>query len=881
MTEAERFDRICSIFESVRELNGAELASKLEKLCANDDGIRAEVEEMLGVHASASPLDQSSEALLDRLVGAPAIDRKPEIDRYEIGERIGEGGMGVVYGAQMRNPSRSVAIKVIRLGMDSERVIARFELERRALARMEHPNIASVLDAGVTSDGRPYFAMELVRGESIVNYCDAHAKGTGARLRLFIQVCHAIQHAHQKGIIHRDIKPSNVIVAEHDGVEVPKVIDFGIAKATQGDMMPETTMTMHSHAIGTPAYMSPEQADQTLGDVDTRTDVYSLGVLLYEMLTGSTPLTREELTGKSYREMIECIRDKEPPRPSVRVSTWAKTGESELGRVPSIEPGRLSGDLDWIVMKCLEKDPSRRYNTVGSLSEDLVRHLRNEPVLARPASRVYIAQKFVRRHRGQVVAVTALLLVLVFGVIGTTIGMVWALDERAKAEKLAESEYAAQLEATAAAERAVLEAETAEDLSRFFIMDVLSAADPSRTTDRELTVRQALVNASENIEGKFEDRPDVESRIHNALGFLFGQLGSPELAERHHIREWEIAEEENGELSIDAARMMHSVVGSLARQGRDSEAIELTRRQLRVIEQLGTPEAEMLKPRAVGNLGALLVRTGRNSEAAPILEETLVLKREIYGDRHPTTLSTLNNLSSVLVDIGELDRAIILAAEAHNGRIEVLGEGDPRTFVSLLNYASALTESERFDESLPMLEDGVSRAQDRLGKDHPTSMDIANSYARALLEHGDYEASEGIARDIVCESTQADPEMIQTRTHTAHTILASSLNNQSKHDEALQYTSELITALRSSERTNHFLMHEYLRIHGQTLTALNHFEEAESVLLEAWDLANVDGYETQTPIALLGVIVHLYQSWLRVEPSEETDEKLRRWSQHE
>jgi eukaryotic-like serine/threonine-protein kinase len=880
MTEAERFEQVCTIFEAVRELPLQEQQGMLDKLCTDDDELRDEVESMLGVHRVESPLDQSSDKLLiDRIVDAATSEHKPEIDRYEIGERLGAGGMGVVYRAQMRKPERAVAIKVIRLGMDTEGVLARFELERRALARMEHPNIASVLDAGVTRDGRPYFAMELVRGESIVNYCDTHSLDTSARLRLFIQVCHAIQHAHQKGIIHRDIKPSNVIVAEHDGAEVPKVIDFGIAKATQGDMMPDSTMTMHSHAIGTPAYMSPEQADYTLGDVDTRTDVYSLGVLLYELLTGSTPLTHEELTGKNYQEMIECIREKDPPRPSVRVSTWAKTGESAPGRVGSIEPGRLRGDLDWIVMKCLEKDQSRRYDTVRGLSDDIEHHLRNEPVLARPASRVYLAQKFVRRHRGQVIAVSALLLVLVLGVIGTSIGMAWALDEQAKAQELAESEYAAQLEATAAAERAVLEAKTAEDLSRFFIMDVLSAADPSRTTDRELTVREALTNASENIEGKFNDRPDVESRIHNALGFLFGQLGAPELAEQHHIREWEIAEEENGELSIDAARMMHSVVGSLARQGRDADAIELTRRQLRVIEELGTPEAEMLRPRAVGNLGALLVRTGRYDEAAPILEETLVLKRELYGDRHPTTLSTLNNLSSVLADIGELDRAIELAAESHEGRVEVLGMGDPRTFVSLLNYASALTEADRFDESLPLLKDGVTRAHDQLGTDHPTSIDITNTYVKSLIEHDDLETSEEIAHDNVLESIRIDPQMMQVRTHTAHTLIASSLNKQLRHDEALEYTTKLITTLKANELSSSIFMPEYLRIHGKTLTALNQYDEAEGVLMEAWDLAQSNSTEDSKQEVLLTAIVELYNDWHRAEPSAVTEEKLRRWNQ--
>ena len=879
MTEAERFEQVCTIFEAVRELPLQEQQGMLDKLCADDDALRDEVESMLGVHRVESPLDQSSDKLLiDRIVDAATAEHKPEIDRYEIGERLGAGGMGVVYRAQMRKPERAVAIKVIRLGMGTEGVLARFELERRALARMEHPNIASVLDAGVTRDGRPYFAMELVRGESIVNYCDTHLLDTSARLRLFIQVCHAIQHAHQKGIIHRDIKPSNVIVAEHDGAEVPKVIDFGIAKATQGDMMPDSTMTMHTHAIGTPAYMSPEQADYTLGDVDTRTDVYSLGVLLYELLTGSTPLTHEELTGKNYQEMIECIREKDPPRPSVRVSTWAKTGESAPGRVGSIEPGRLRGDLDWIVMKCLEKDQSRRYDTVRGLSDDIEHHLRNEPVLARPASRVYLAQKFVRRHRGQVFAVSALLLVLVLGVIGTSIGMVWALDEQAKAQELAESEYAAQLEATAAAERAVLEAKTAEDLSKFFIMDVLSAADPSRTADRELTVREALTNASESIEGKFNDRPDVESRIHNALGFLFGQLGAPELAEKHHIREWEIAEEENGNFSIDAARMMHSVVGSLARQGRDSEAIELTRHQLRVIEQLGTPEAEMLKPRAIGNLGALLVRTGRNKEAAPILEETLALKREIYGDRHPTTLSTINNLASVLGQTGDAERALPLAIEAYQGRIDVLGEGDPRSFNSLNNLAHTYSRLDRHDEGVELIRDGFEQAKERLGPEHPTTLDLGNTYSGLLITAGELDLAEQITRKQLFALKAIDETMTKERSLTALSNLASCLSKQERYGEAADVSGGIVESARSIYPEHHSRLIELLRQHGEILTKHQKFEQAELVLLEAWDGTEREETADAQYRLLIETIVEHYKSRNANAQDEQLEAQIRLWT---
>lgn len=876
MTEAERFDQVCSIFEQVRELEPELQTERLIELCSDDEDLLKAVQGMLGVHQTESPLDQPSNLLpLDALVSKESFDRVPQIDRYEIGKRIGEGGMGMVYAAEMRNPRRPVAIKVIRLGMNSQRVMERFDLERQAIARMEHPNIATILDAGVTADGRPYFAMELIRGQTIVQQIENSKLESQECIELIIQVCNAIQHAHQRGIIHRDIKPSNIIVTQSDGEMIPKVIDFGIAKATQDNLELDSTMTAHAQAIGTPAYMSPEQADPSVGDVDTRTDVYSLGVILYEILTRSTPLVQEDLAQQSYSDMLQIIRDQDPPRPSVRLATTEIAGDSK----GAISPEQLKGDLDWIVMKCLEKDPDRRYETVSALGEDLDRYLRNEPVFARPASKAYIARKFVRRHRGSVIASSVILGVLLLGVAGTTAGLIWAIDEKERAELLAKSERASQIEAREASERAISEAKAAEDLSEFFILDVLSSVDPSKGSDRELTVREALVNASENIEGKFEDRPDVEARIHNALGFLFTQLGSPELAEPHHIREWEIAEDENGEFSIDAARMMHSVVASLAKQGRDAEAIELTNRQLRVLDMLDTEESKALRPRAIGNLAALMIRTGQYRDAIPVLEETLITKREIYGDRHPTTLSTINNLASVLKDYGEVDRAIVLASEAYQGRNEVLGPTDPRTFVAMINLGSSLTKAERFSESIPMLRQGYEDGQESLGSVHPTTIDISNTYARSLIENGEAVEAERISRMSVQVQSELDPEMIQARTLTANSTLASSLSNQEKYGEATLFTTAILSSLRESNRENHHQMSQYLRQHGNILLSQNLYKDAESALSEAWRLVESNSGDDQRLMTVIDSLINLYEAWHTEEPNETVENNLNRWEE--
>src|SRR5262245_6426545 len=370
--------------------------------------------------------------------GVPSEQPGKLIGPYKLLERIGEGGFGSVWMAEQREPvKRRVAVKLIKLGMDTKQVIARFEAERQALAMMDHPNIAKVLDAGSTETGRPYFVMEYIRGVPILEYCDKERLDTQARLELFTSVCQAIQHAHQKGIIHRDIKPSNVLVTLHDGVPVPKVIDFGIAKATNSELTNKTLFTEHRQMVGTPAYMSPEQAEMSGLDIDTRSDVYSLGVLLYELLTGTTPFDTRSLLESGYAEMLRAIREDEPHKPSTRISTLGDTG-TRTAQQRRVELKKLSlllrGDLDWIVMKCLEKDRTRRYETASALAADIRRHLFDEPVTASPPGAGYRLRKFVKRHRAQATAAAVVLGALVLGAVGTTVGMIWADHEAERAE---------------------------------------------------------------------------------------------------------------------------------------------------------------------------------------------------------------------------------------------------------------------------------------------------------------------------------------------------------------------------------------------------------------------------------------------------------------
>jgi WD40 repeat protein len=378
---------------------------------------------------------------------APLTEKAGDrIGRYRLLQEIGHGGCGVVYMAEQEEPvQRRVALKVIKLGMDTRQVVARFEAERQALALMDHPNIAKVLDAGATEAGRPYFVMELVRGIRITDYCDQNKVPTSERLKLFIEVCQAIQHAHQKGIIHRDIKPSNILVTLHDGVPVPKVIDFGIAKATLGKLTDQTLFTAFEQFIGTPAYMSPEQAEMSGLDIDTRSDIYSLGVLLYELLVGTTPFEAKELLAVGLDQMRRTIRELEPVRPSTRLATMLAKDLTTTAQRRQVEAPKLihlvRGDLDWIVMKCLEKDRTRRYETANGLARDIERHLDNEPVVARPPSGAYKFRKFVRRNKVMVTAVVLVAAVLVLGVVASTWQAVRATHAKRDAVQARQNEF--------------------------------------------------------------------------------------------------------------------------------------------------------------------------------------------------------------------------------------------------------------------------------------------------------------------------------------------------------------------------------------------------------------------------------------------------------
>jgi serine/threonine protein kinase len=664
---------------------------------------------------------------------------------------------------------RRVALKIIKLGMDTRNVIARFEAERQALAMMDHPNIAKVLDAGATPTGRPYFVMELVRGVKITSYCDQQKLSTRQRLDLFIAVCQAIQHAHQKGVIHRDIKPSNVLVTEQDGAPMPKIIDFGIAKATTDQRLTDKTLfTAFEQFIGTPAYMSPEQAGLGGLDIDTRSDIYSLGVLLYELLTSHPPFDLEELRRSALDEILRVIRENEPPRPSARLTTLTEQELTTVAQRRQIEsaklPKLLRGDLDWIVMKALENDRTRRYETANGFATDLQRHLNNEPVVARPPSNLYRFQKLIRRNKLAFTAAGAVTLALLLGLGIST----WSLLKERQARQHADTE-----------------AKKSKEVAQF-LKDMLEGVGPSAALGRDTKMLQEILDMTAKRIGKaLPSQPEVEAELRGTMGGVYQALGDYGKAESMERASLAMARKAFGNEHRNVATALIYLGYILYIEGKLAEAETVAReglamqRKLRVatadyrgglntlaliLSSGGKPtEAELLYREALplseheagnrqrasvlGNLADLFRRQGKLAEAEMMNRESLTLFRKLLGNEHPSVAHALHNLASTLELENKLAEAEKINREALALERKLLGNEHPDVASSLHNLALVLHREGNHAEAEILMREGLLLQRKLLGDGHPEVAKALQVLASILREEGKFAETQALDRE--------------------------------------------------------------------------------------------------------------------------------------
>lgn len=792
----------------------------LETACGSDVPLRDAVERLLRCDSDPGGLERGialrsyMEGLLDGAAPSQPERGAERVAGYRILDVLGEGGFGTVYRAEQSAPvQRTVALKVLKPGMDSRQIISRFEAERQALAVMDHPGFARVFDAGQTEAGRPYFAMELVPGTSITTYCDERRLDTRARLALFVQVCGIVQHAHQKGLIHRDIKPSNVLVVRVEDRATPKLIDFGIARAIDAGAARGTLLTEAGQLIGTPEYMSPEQADGGR-DIDTRSDIYSLGVLLYELLTGTTPLDRPRAPAHEWRRLI---LEQPPPAPSTRLRALGKRGfdiaRSRATEAPSLIR-QVRGDLDWIALRAIEPDRERRYESAAALALDVQRFLRHEPVLARPPTVGYRFSRFARRHRAALAAGVTILTLLVGGTIGTSAGWIRAMQSGA-AE-------------TRQRERAEAEAATARAIAAFLNDDLLAAVAPG-ARGRDVTVRHVLDEAAARIESRFADQPLVEAGVRFTIGNSYLSLGEFGPAEPHTQRAFELRRAVLGADARDTREAQLALARLRSEQGRLDDAEQLLSNLIErrpIAAGSGPPGADA----ALHFLATNYQRQGRVDEAVQALREVIAEHSRVDGPDHERTLTARSNLVSVLQGADrheELRPELIATLEL---QVRTIGAEHPNTLFTQSKLALLHYQLQQYGESEAAFDDVLEKMRRVYGPEHPYTLYVMGDLCLVYRATNRLDAAATAREDILAGLTKSNgathPETLLAHQHLADVYYA-----QERLAEAeAAYRAVLAGNQAAFGETHEYAFASQLRL-ARTLTRMQRFEEARALIL--------------------------------------------------
>ena len=857
------------------------------------------------------------------------------IGAYRILDVLGEGGMAVVYLAEQSEPvKRRVALKIVKLGMDSKQVVARFESERQALAVLDHPNIAKVFDGGITDSGRPYFVMELVHGIPITDYCDDHRLSTNDRVELFAAVCSAVQHAHHKGLIHRDLKPSNLLVGVVDGKPQVKIIDFGIAKATSMSFTDKTLFTKIGQLLGTPQYMSPEQADISGLDVDTRTDIYSLGVVLYELLVGVVPV---DLTAVGEQAIRVAVRERDAPRPSTRITELGDT-KDEIAKARSTDPEKLQrqirGDLDWVVMRAIAKDRTRRYETANALAMECWRFLKHEPVLARPPSAGYLLHRFIRRNRAMVVAGSIALLAVLAGAVAATVGFV---------------------QATRAEQAALREAETARQVSDFLI-ELFEVSDPSEARGNSILAREILDRGADRVQTELSSEPEVQAALMNTMGNVYANLGLYDSAQplldaalpkseaaygrrstkvarilfglgelarlrgdfdgavSRHQEALAIRTELLGEKHLDIAESLHALGVAFYFQSEyeAAEVVELESLAM-YVELLGENDERVANVN--NSLGSVMHNTDRYEEAEKRKRDSLKVFRHLFGDIHPNVASVLNDLALVLEDIGRLEEAettfnesltifrrvypgdhpFIAETQAQLARLmRAMGDTDRseslyREAIAMLertvgnehmltlrtkdSFGVLLLSTGRFEEAVPIMTETVALHRTLLGERHVNTGRALNNLATLFFLKGDYAQAESYYRESLSIRTERLGDD-NADTANSKNNLADLLNRLGQYEEAEQLASEAADSYGKVFSPSYWRAAVARNIHGASLTGLGRYEEAELLLTESNDVIGEARAGSIYHRMAVERTIELYDAWEKLGEKQQYERQL-------